>query len=86
MLSVEELARLCEMSVSNMKRIFACFSDVGVAKFFMSLKMRRAMELLDAGVTAKEVADMLDFEETSYFYTVFKRETGMTPTQYRRRR
>lgn len=86
MLSVEELAALCEMSVSNMKRIFACYSDLGVAKFFMSLKMRRAMELLDEGTAAKEVADLLDFEETSYFYTVFKRETGMTPTQYRKRR
>lgn len=86
MLSVAELAELCELSVSNMKRIFACFSDVGVAKFFMSLKMRRAKELLDDGKAVKEVAALLDFDELSYFYTVFKRETGMTPTQYRKRR
>lgn len=85
MLSVAELAELCELSVSNMKRIFACFSDVGVAKFFMSLKMRRAKELLDDGKAVKEVAALLDFDEFSYFYTVFKRETGMTPTQYRKR-
>lgn len=84
-LSLEELAACCELSVSNMKRIFRCFSDVGVAKFFMSLRMRRAMELLEQGLSASEVADKLDFSEISYFYTVFKRETGMTPSEYRKR-
>ena len=68
-----------------MKRIFRCFSDVGVAKFFMSLRMRRAMELLDKGLSASETAEQLDFSEISYFYTVFKRETGMTPTEYRKK-
>ena len=85
-LSVTELASLCELSVSNMKRIFRCVSDVGVAKFFMSLRIRRAMELMDQGLSASETAEQLDFQEVSYFYTVFKRETGMTPTQYRKKR
>lgn len=83
-LSLEQLAQLCEMSVSNMKRIFARFSDVGVAKYFLSLKMRRAKELLERGLPASQVAEKLDFSEINYFYTVFKRETGMTPTQYKK--
>ena len=83
-LSLSDLAALCDLSVSNMKRIFRCFSDVGVAKFFMSLRIRRAMELLDQGLSASEVADRLDFAESSYFYTVFKRETGITPSDYRK--
>lgn len=83
-LSVEELAKLCNLGVSNMKRIFAGFSDVGIAKYFLSLKVRRAMELLDEGLSASKVAEALDFSEISYFYTVFKRETGMTPTQYKK--
>ena len=83
-MSLEELASQCGLSVSNMKRIFARFSDMGVAKYFLSLKMRRAMELLDEDVPASQVAEILDFSEISYFYTVFKRETGLTPTQYRR--
>lgn len=85
-LSLAELAALCDLSVSNMKRIFGCFSDVGVAKYFLSLKMRRAMELLDGGMSASQVAEALDFTETSYFYAVFKRELGMTPSQYRKKR
>ena len=83
-LSLEELAALCGMSVSNMKRVFGRYSDVGLAKYFLSLKMHRAMALLDAGERADRVAEALDFSEISYFYTVFKRETGMTPSQYRK--
>jgi len=85
-LSVEELAQKCELSVSNMKRIFSRFSDMGIAKYFLSLKMRQAMEFLENGLPASQVAELLDFSEINYFYTVFKRETGMTPTQYRKSR
>ena len=85
-LSLEELAQRCGLSVSNMKRIFGRFSDMGIAKYFLSLKMRRAMELLEEDIPASRVAEMLDFSEINYFYTVFKRETGMTPTQYKRSR
>lgn len=81
-LSLSELADYCQMSVSNMKRIFRLYSDVGIAKYFLTLKIRYAMELLEAGTPATQVAEALDYSDTAYFYTVFKRETGMTPAQY----
>ena len=83
-LSVNQLAELCNMSVSNMKRIFALYSDIGVAKYFLNLKLRKARELIEKGKTTSETAETLGFDEISYFYKVFKRETGLTPTQYRR--
>ena len=85
-LSVEQLAELCGCSVSNMKRIFSRYSDRGVAKYFLTIKIQRAMQLLDAGVPAAEVARRLGFAETGYFHTVFRRETGMTPGTYRHAR
>ena len=81
-LSLAELADLCQMSVSNMKRIFRLYSDVGIAKYFLTLKIRYAMELLEIGTPASQVAEALNFSDIAYFYTVFKRETGMTPAQY----
>lgn len=83
-LSVNDLSRLCNMSVSSMKRFFGRFSDVGVAKFFLSLKIRRAMQLLDEGKNACEVANLVGFDEVSYFHTAFKRETGVTPIKYQK--
>ncbi len=84
-LSLDELANLCQMSVSNMKRIFRLYSDVGIAKYYLTLRIRHAMELLEEGVTANQIAEIMNFSDSAYFYTVFKRETGMTPAQYRDR-
>jgi len=83
-LSVTQLSKLCNMSVSSMKRVFSSFSDMGIAKFFLSLKIRRAMQLLDEGKNACQVAQLVGFDEVSYFHTAFKRETGVTPMQYRK--
>lgn len=81
-LSVEELADLCGCSVSNLKRIFARYADRSVAKYFLTVKMQRAMQLLDAATPPAEVAKRLHFSDVGYFYTVFRREIGMTPGAY----
>ena len=85
-LSLEQLAQHCQMSVSNMKRIFHLYSDVGLSKYYTTLKIRYAMELLDNGMSINQVAETLHFSDAAYFYTVFKRETHKTPTQYRNRK
>lgn len=82
-LSVGEIAELCDMSTSNIKRIFSLYSDIGVAKYFLNLKIKKACELLAEGKTATEAAQILGFDEISYFYKVFKRELGVTPKQYK---
>ncbi len=82
--SVDDIAKLCEMSVSNLKRIFALYSDIGIAKYFLKLKLRRACELIVSGVGTTEIAERLGFSSTAYFNTVFKREMGITPAQFRK--
>lgn len=83
-LSIGDIAKLCNLSVSNMKRIFSLYSDKGVAKHFLSLKIRHAMLLLSHGETVSEVAETLGFQSSSYFNTCFKRETGTSPGKYKK--
>ena len=80
-LSVNDIARLLNMSASNVKRVFALYSDIGIAKYFLNLRIRRAKELLQEGLSPYEVAEKLSFKP-NYFYTVFKREVGTTPNKY----
>ena len=47
---------------------------------------RKAIEMFDMGMKPKEVAAALGFCEINYFYTVFKRETGHTPSEYKKSR
>lgn len=81
-LSQEQIAKLCSLSVSNMKRIFHLYSDIGVMKYFTSVKLRHAMKQLCDGKPIVQVADELGFSSTNYFHAVFKKETGMTPKEY----
>lgn len=83
-LSVSELASLCSMSESNLKKIFKNISDDGVAKFFLRMKLRKVMEMIDSGATLKEAAMSVGFTDINYFSTVFKRETGITASEYRK--
>lgn len=80
-LTVNDIANLLNMSASNIKRVFTIYSDIGIAKYFLNLRIRRAKELLQEGLSPYEVAEKLGFNP-NYFYTVFKREVGITPNKY----
>lgn len=82
--SVDDIARECNIGVSNMKRVFKMYSDTSVAKYFLGLKLRRACELISNGFTTAEIADKLGFSSTAYFHTVFKREMGISPASFRK--
>ncbi len=83
-LTLGQLAALCGLSVSGLKKIFHKFSDKSVMAYMTGLKMRYAMQWLKEGVSAAEISDRLGYSDPNYFYVVFKRETGLTPGAFRR--
>ena len=82
-LSAGEIAVLCRMSLSNLKKIFTKYAGMGVSRYFTEMKMRRAAELLRSGKRVGEVANELGFADQNYFSTVFRRIMGVPPGQYR---
>lgn len=79
-LSVDELAKLCNMSVINLQKSFSYYAGVGVMEYFNRQKMKYASELLIKGATVSEAALSVGFQDQNYFSTVFKRITGHTPS------
>ena len=54
------------------------------SNFFRTYKLNRAAELLKSGkYTVAEVADKCGFSTQSHFSVVFKKQFGVTPTEYR---
>ena len=81
-ITTEEIAAALHYSPTRIKRIFAKYSDIGIHKYLLKLKTAEAIRLLRRGLPCSEVSSTLGFANQNYFSTVFKRETGCTPSLY----
>lgn len=83
-LSIGEIAKMCEMSEISLKKTFSKFSGTGVMNYFNRLKIVAAEKMIKNGVSFKECAEKLGFQNQNYFSTVFKRIMGKSPTQFKK--
>ena len=83
-LTIDDLAELCGMSTSNLKKVYSMYSVFSIHKYFVKLKVSRAIEMLEEGYNVTEISDILGFNNQNYFSIVFKRETSMSPLNYRK--
>ncbi len=83
-LSVEMLSSLCGISSVYFRRLFTVKFGVSPVRYINDLRLSRAKELiLSEQYTVEEAARLSGFEDESYFCRFFKKETGMTPSEYR---
>jgi YesN/AraC family two-component response regulator len=83
-LTLEKLALYCRMSESKIKKEFHSIYDGGVMKYICRLKMRDAAAMIEKGMSADKICEVLSIHDKNYFSFVFRREIGMTPSEYRR--
>ncbi len=76
---------LC-VSYSSFRRIFKEYTGFSPAKYILNMKINKAKEMLtNSPAEIKEIAYNLGFDNSDYFFTVFRRLTGQTPLAYRTR-
>lgn len=81
-ITTEEIAEKLHCSPAHINRTFARYSDIGVHKYLLKLKIASAIRMLRNGMPVAEVSAQLAFSNQNYFSSAFKRETGFSPTQY----
>lgn len=81
-LTIDCLAKYCQMSASNLKKTFSKYAGEGIMSYVTRLKIREALKLLEEGCTVSETAERLGFSSQNYFSTVFRKEMGCPPTKY----
>lgn len=86
LLSVEEIAEMCHVSVSFFRREFRRYSGQSPQEYRLSKRLERAKELLQGSeITVRQVAEELHFHNIYYFSRFFKERTGMSPAAYHRK-
>ncbi|BFK28962.1 helix-turn-helix domain-containing protein [Blautia producta] len=83
-LSINGLAELYNMSPNYFSSVFKRELDQSAVNYITEVRMEKAREYLkDTDLSVIEIAENVGYEDSQYFFRVFKKTTGVTPLQYR---
>lgn len=80
----EEIAASLNMSYTWFRRMFRQYTGMAPAQYITQLKVQKAKELLSvSNRPVKEIALELGYDSIDYFSTLFKKQTGFSPGEFR---
>ena len=82
-LTVHGIAAQVGVSADYLSRQFRRVIGIAAQEYLRRYRFARAMELLQSGAAVGEVASQVGFRSLCHFSREFKREMGVTPSQYR---
>ena len=72
------------ISYSWFRKTFKKYTGYSPAKYFQELKLRKAKQILiNTSYPVKEICFMIGYTSTEHFSNLFKKNTGLTPLEYR---
>jgi len=81
---VSDLCRALGYSKSYLSKLFHEQTGETIANYAIKLKITRAKQLIrEKNYNFAQISDKLAFDNPQYFSRVFKRITGMTPTEFK---
>lgn len=83
-LSLKIIADKLYMNKTYISQVFKEKTGVSFIEYLTMVKMERAkLIIIEGNLKTYEIAEKLRFKDTEYFSKIFKKYTGMTPTDYR---
>lgn len=83
--SVDEISAACGVSGGCFRRLFREYSGMTSVEYRTRIKLDKAKSmLLGSDVSIERIAEDIGYKSSAYFCRVFKKEVGMTPSEYRR--
>ncbi|MEG1926125.1 MAG: helix-turn-helix domain-containing protein, partial [Ruthenibacterium sp.] len=84
-LCIDSVASLVHLSVPYLGRVFYNKCGVSFSTYLNNIRMDHAKELLAATeLSTADIASRVGVYNQTYFFTLFKKAAGCTPTQYRK--
>ncbi len=81
-ISLSIVAEKVNVSPQYLSKLFKEECDTGFTSYLNSIRVEQAKVMLTEGINFKDLASKAGFNNYTYFFTVFKEFTGMTPHQY----
>lgn len=73
-----------QQEYSSLSKLFSSVEGITIEKFVVKQKIERVKELIIYNeLSLKEIAFKLNYSSVAYLSNQFKKETGMTPTQFK---
>jgi len=83
-LSLNTLSKIACMGTTKLKKIFKQYYRVPITQYIQNKRMGQAEHLLTmTDFSIKEIALIVGYKSSSRFIELFKRNTGLTPLEYR---
>jgi AraC family transcriptional regulator of arabinose operon len=83
-LSLNELASAVNLSLSRLHHLFKAETGTTPAQYLRLLRMEHARKLLESSfLSVKQIVASVGGRDRSHFEREFKKQYGLTPTQYR---
>jgi len=83
--TMDDLSRHFSFGKTYISRCFTKACGCSIIDYFAMMKVNEAKRLIrESKYNFFEISEMLMFANSHYFSTIFKKHTGMTPTQYKK--
>lgn len=82
---IEDYAASHNISISWFIQNFRKYTDITPTQYILSLRMSNAKALLETTTYhINEISEIVGYENALYFSRIFKKQCGMSPTQFRK--
>lgn len=84
-ISMSDIAKNVYLSAEYFGRYFKKMTGQSVNSFLLETRMKQAVSCLKTDKTVKEISDSVGYADYRYFIKVFKKYTGYSPSEYRKK-
>ena len=84
-ISMEDTAVAAGVSTGYLSKLFKRELDIGFNEYLTRIRLERSQELLaETSMSIKDIALMVGYPDEKYYSRLFKKTTGIKPTDYRK--
>lgn len=83
-LNLTDVSKLFNFNYSYLSAYFSSHNEEGFNEFLNKIRIQKACDFLKQDIPISDISSMVGYSDHSYFCKVFKKFTGLTPSNFRK--